>query len=161
MALRGTVNAVGPMQTGIEPLRGVWRGNLRCQHETQLVIEGPGIRFSVKIAAFPAPIGPGPGKTVENLPGIHLRPETFSLWQGFQPRCVGFVRPQPGRHIVFFHGAQFGRHPGFPEIFLRDDVAGNLAPVCGNRNVSKLEHGAAVGILDLTRHRAEFDSVVR
>jgi hypothetical protein len=45
VALAGTVDAVGPVQAGVEPLRGVRRDALGGQHVGQLVIEGERVFF--------------------------------------------------------------------------------------------------------------------
>ena len=65
MPLTGAFDAVSPMETAVEPLRAVRRGLLRRQHVAELVEESAGIALPGEIAAPPAPIGPGPGESVE------------------------------------------------------------------------------------------------
>src|SRR6202040_403209 len=72
MALAWPIDAIGPMEPGIEPLRRIGRRHLTRQHEAQLVEEGGRIRFRVEILAFPPPIGPGAGEPVEDLAGRGL-----------------------------------------------------------------------------------------
>ena len=67
MALAGAVDAVGPVQAGVEPLRRVRRGDLRGEHVAQFVEEGGGVLVRVEISALPAPIGPRAGEPVEDL----------------------------------------------------------------------------------------------
>ena len=69
VTLRRAINAVGPMQTGIEPLRRVRRAHLVGELITHFIKEGLGIGFGIEIAAFPAPIGPGARKAVKDLGG--------------------------------------------------------------------------------------------
>ena len=67
VALAGAINAVGPVQAGVEPLRRVRRDHLLGEHVPQLVEEGAGVRFAIEVAALPAPIGPATGETIEHL----------------------------------------------------------------------------------------------
>src|SRR5207302_8272616 len=43
MALARPVDAIGPMQACVEPLRRIGRADLRRQHEAELVVEGEGV----------------------------------------------------------------------------------------------------------------------
>ena len=72
VTLGRAVDAIGPMQPGVEPLRRVGRRDLERQHGEELVIEGAGIRFAVEVAGLPAPIGPGAGEAVKHLLGRAL-----------------------------------------------------------------------------------------
>ena len=72
VTLGRAVDAVGPMQPGVEPLRRVGRGHLERQHGDELVVEGAGVRFSIEVAGLPAPVGPGAGEAVEDLLGRAL-----------------------------------------------------------------------------------------
>ena len=67
VALARPIDAVGPVQAGVEPLRRVGRGLLGGEHVAELVEEGAGVLLGVEIAALPAPVGPGAGETVEDL----------------------------------------------------------------------------------------------
>jgi hypothetical protein len=48
VALAGAVDAIGPVQAGVEPLRRVRRDHLGGQHVAQLVEEGAGVLLAVK-----------------------------------------------------------------------------------------------------------------
>ena len=72
VALARAVDAVGPVQAGVEPLRRVGRRLLRREHVAELVEEGAASSSRVEIAALPAPIGPGAGEPVEDLAGVVL-----------------------------------------------------------------------------------------
>ena len=67
VALGRTVNAIGPVQPGVEPLRAIGGRHLVGQHEAHFVEKGAGVVFLVKIAALPAPIGPGSSQAVKDL----------------------------------------------------------------------------------------------
>ena len=73
MALARAVDAIGPMQAGVEPLRRVRRHHLHRQHVAVLVEEGLRVGLGGEIAALPAPIGPGAGEPVEHLLAGRLR----------------------------------------------------------------------------------------
>ena len=73
VALAGAVDAVGPVQAGVEPLRRVRRDLLGREHVAQLVEEGAGVLLGVEIAALPAPVGPGAGEAVEDLAASRSR----------------------------------------------------------------------------------------
>ena len=61
VALAGAVDAVRPVQAGVEPLRAVGRAHLHRQHVAVLVEEGAGVLFRREVAALQAPVGPGAG----------------------------------------------------------------------------------------------------
>ncbi len=95
MALARPVDAVGPMQAGVEPLRRVRRRHLHRQHVAMLVIEGAGVRFALEIAALPAPIGPGAGEAIEHLLRGTLADMAFLLRDAREFRLVADGAPQP------------------------------------------------------------------
>src|SRR5579864_2522755 len=53
------------------------------------------------------------------------------------------------------------RHARFAEIFLRDDIARDLAPLGRYLDIRQIEHPRAVGIADLARRLPEFDGRIR
>src|SRR5690242_19283760 len=67
VSLARPIDAIGPVQTGVEPLRGVGSAFLRGKHEAKLVVEGSGVIFGVEITALPAPVGPGTCEPVKYL----------------------------------------------------------------------------------------------
>src|SRR5690606_23629839 len=87
MPLPRTINAIGPVQAGVEPLRRIRRDALRRQHVGGLVAESCGIFLAVEIAALPAPIGPGACKPVEDLRRTGLGPMAL-LGQQFGQRLL-------------------------------------------------------------------------
>ena len=149
------------MQPGVEPLRRVRRRDLAGQHVPHFVVIGLRVGLAVEIATFPAPIGPGPGDAVEDLLAAHFPAIPFVFRQISQRVLVGDAAPQPGRHAVFFDLLQAGRNAGLAEIFLRQHVAGDLAPARRDIDVFQTEHDGTVGIANLTGGLPEFDSGVR
>ncbi len=149
MALRRPVDAIGPVQPGIEPLRRVRRPHLARQHQPDLIVKGGGVGFAVEIAALPAPIGPGPGHAVKDLAGIGLAAKPGVFGQCGERRFVGTAAPQPRWHAVLGDGFERRRDAGLAEIFLREDVGGDLAPLGRHLDALGLEHDRAVGIADL------------
>ena len=91
VALAGAVDAVGPVQAGVEPLRAVRRGHLHGQHVAVLVVEGAGVVLAGEVAALPAPVGPGAGQAVEHLAGVGLAAGALLLGQ------LGEARARRGR----------------------------------------------------------------
>jgi len=160
VALRRAVDAIGPVQPGVEPLRGIGRRDLRRQHEAQLVVKGARIFLAVEIAAFPAPIGPGAGQPVEHLASVHLGPEAVLGAQRRQRLVVGHMPPQEFGNALLGQPLQHGGDARFTEIFLRQHVAGDLAPFGGDRNILQPEDHRAVGISDFAGRRAEGDALV-
>ncbi len=160
MALARPVYAIGPVEAGVEPLRRVGRAFLARQHEAMLVIEGARILLAVEIAALPAPIGPGAGEPVEDLLGGALRAGALAVGKLGEGRIVRHRAPQPGRHAVFLDPLDSPRHPGLAEIFLSENVRGNLAPAGGNLDRLLAEHHRAVRIPDLTGHVAEREPLI-
>ena len=77
VSLARPVDAVGPVEAGIEPLRGIWRAFLGGEHPAKLVMKGARVFLAREIAALPPPIGPGAGEPVEHLLGGLLAHESL------------------------------------------------------------------------------------
>ena len=157
MALAGAVDAVGPVQPGIEPLRRVRRAHLQGEHGAQLVVEGARILLGREIAALPAPIGPAAGEAVEDLLGRGLGHAALALGQGREGGLVGDRAPQPGRDAVLLDLFEARRDPGLAEILLRQHVGGDLAPRFRHLDPGLPEDDRAVRILDLADGETERD----
>ena len=156
VTLGRAVDAIGPMQPGVEPLRRVGRRDLERQHGEELVIEGAGIRFAVEVAGLPAPIGPGAGEAMEHLLGRALalaRLVVCRVGALFGLR-VRRAPPQPLRHVRLGHRLAPRCDAGLAEVFLGEDIAGDLRPAGRDLDVLLREHHRAVGIADLARGRA-------
>ena len=159
VALARAVDAVGPVQAGVEPLRRVRRGHLRGQHVAQLVEEGARIVFGVEIAALPAPIGPGAGETVEHLLGRCLADRTAPSRAALQaPSSSATERHRNEGTVVLFDLLQARGHAGLAEIFLRQHVGSDLRPEVRHLDILELEHDRAVRIADLAGGEAELDA---
>ncbi|MCW1404478.1 hypothetical protein OKA06_20130 [Novosphingobium sp. MW5] len=117
VALARAVDAVGPVEAGVEPLRGVGRHLLGRQHVAQFVIECAGVGFLIEIAAFPAPVGPGAGQTVEDLASVDFRPVALVLGQVLKGSLVGLVAPQPGGTVFSSTGFSFAGTPALRKYF--------------------------------------------
>ena len=157
MALAGTVDAVSPVQAGVEPLRRIRRDHLLGEHVAQLVVEGVRVFLGGEVGTLPAPIGPAAGEAVEHLLGRQLGDEALFLGQGGQRLGVGHRAPQPRRHGLFFDLLQTGGDAGLAEIFLRQHVGGDLRPGIGDFDILQLEHHGAVRIADLGGRVTEVD----
>src|SRR5690606_14689962 len=76
----------------------------------------------------------------------------------------GLVRhrpPQPRWHAILFDLLQPCRDAGLAEVFLRENVGCDLAPVRGHIETLERKNDRAVGILDLGGGAAEGDRSVR
>jgi hypothetical protein len=148
------------VEAGVEPLRRVRRAHLARQHQPQFIEEGAGVLFSIEIAPLPRPIGPGAGEPVEALLGAGLADRALALRQHGQSGLVGGAAPQPGRHALFLDGGDPRRHPGLAQIFLGEDVAGDLTPL--GRDLDSLggEYDRSVGVADFARGAAEGNAFV-
>ena len=159
--LAGAVNTVGPVQAGVKPLRRIRCGHLHGEHEAVLVEEGAGVVFCRKVAALPAPIGPRSSKAVKNLAGVGFAAVTFFLRE-FGERClVRHGAPQPRGNLGFFRLLQAAGDAGLAEVFLRQNIGGDLTEVLGDIEAVKAEDNGAVGILDFRNRPAEGNSGVR
>ena len=161
MALARPIDAIGPMEAGVEPLRRIGRGHLARQHEAHLVVIGARVVLAVEIAGLPAPIGPGAGEAVEHLPGGGLGAQALFLGHGAHRRLVGDRAPQEGRNALLLDPLHARGDAGFAEIFLRQHVGRDLAPGGGNLDAFERKHDRAVGIADLALGGRKRDEVVR
>ena len=160
MPLPRPVDAIGPVQAGVEPLRAVRRGHLAGQHVAHLVQIGAGIGLGREIAALPAPIGPGPGQTVKDLTGAGLSAEPRVFGQIGHRGVVGNVAPQEFGHALFADGLQARGDAGAAKVFLGDDVAGDLAPALGHLDRVVAKDHRAVRIADLAEGGGERDAAI-
>ncbi len=160
VALGRAVDAVGPVQAGVEPLRRVRGAHLFGQHVAELVEERPCILLRIEIAALPAPIGPGAGELVEHLPGAGLAAVAPVYRQTFQRLDVGRPAPQPRRHVALLDGLEPRRHTGLAEVFLGEHVTGDLRPAGGHLDVVLAEHHRPIRIADFAGNLAERDRLV-
>ncbi len=155
MALARAIDAVGPMQAGVEPLRRVGRHHLVCQHEAQFVMESLRVFLGREIAAFPAPISPAAREAIEHLLGGDFRTGPLVLGKLGQRRLVGDRAPEPGRNVVLLDAFQARGDAGLAEVFLGQHVGGHLAPGLGNLDVIELEDDRAVRVANLARGETE------
>ena len=95
VALCGTVDAISPVQAGIEPLGGVRGSHLPAKHMAHFFVIGLGIGFGVEVAAFPAPVCPGAGQPVENLLGAAFADRALIFRKGRDGVLVRGHAPQP------------------------------------------------------------------
>ena len=157
VALAGAINAVGPVQAGVEPLRRVRRDHLLGKHVAQFVMEGAGVFLGGEVAALPAPIGPAAGETIEHLLAGQFTAETFGFGQSGEGFGVGDRAPQPRRHGLFLDLLEDLGDARLAEIFLRQHVGGDLRPELRHLDVLEPEHHRAVRISDFARGQPEVD----
>ena len=77
VALRRAGDAIGLVETGVEPLRGVGRRHLVDEHVCELIVEGLGVVAAGEVAVGFAPAAPATGQTVDHLLGAALRAENW------------------------------------------------------------------------------------
>ncbi len=151
-----TVDAVSPMQTGVEPLRAVRRAHLRRQGKAHVIVIGAGVVLRGEITTLPAPIGPSPRQTVEHLFCRGLAAKARVLRQFRQRLFVGNGAPQKRRNALFTDFFQRGRDTGLAEIFLSDDIGCHLRPPRRDFTIIKFKHHGAVRIANLGGGGGEF-----
>src|SRR5689334_19724580 len=161
MPLRRAIDAIGPMKPRIEPLRRIGRTDLPGEHQTDLVVKSGRVLLRFEIAALPAPIGPGPGHAVEDLAGASFATVTGALGQRRESRLIGGAPPQPGRNALLRNRRQTRRHTGLAEVFLREDVGSDLAPVGRYLEPFGLEYNRPVGVADLAAGNPEPHRFIR
>ena len=148
MALAGAVDAIGPVEAGVEPLRRVRRRDLPRQHEAELIEKGLSVINSVEIMVLPTPIGPGAGETVKDLNGRVFRSILRRARQSRECGGVGLGAPKKRRDAVFFDTSHTGWNPGSSEIFLGEDICRDLAPIQRNLNFIEGKDHRSVRVAD-------------
>ncbi len=146
VALPRTVDAIGPVQTGVEPLRAVRRSHLAGQHIAHLVVIGARIGLGGEVATLPAPIGPGTSQTVEHLLGRGFAHDPLILRQRGQRLVIRDRAPQEFGNALLAHALQCGGDASLAEVFLRQHVRGHLAPAFGHLDGVVAEHDLAIRI---------------
>ena len=145
MALARTVNAVSPVQPGVEPLRRVGRADLCRQHPAMLVVEGASVVLAVEIPALPTPIGPGARHAMEHFARTLLATISLVGGQGGEGSVVGHRAPQPLRHVVVGNAHEPACNSSAPKVLLRQHVGGDRRPGRRNFDAKLLEDDGAVG----------------
>ena len=152
MTLAWPVDAIGPVEAGVEPLRRVGGCPLGRQHVAHFVIESARVGLGVEITTLPAPIGPGARHAMEHLLGRNLA--------GQRGAFVGLAPPQPFGYAVFGDLFQLRRHARLAEIFLGQHVARHLAPRLGDFDAGLLENDRSIGVADLAGTFSERDRLI-
>ncbi|MPL92618.1 hypothetical protein SDC9_38730 [bioreactor metagenome] len=160
VALRRAIDAIGPVQAGVEPLRAVRRGHLLGQHEAHLVVIGARVVLGAEIAALPAPVGPGAGQPVEHLLGRGFAHNALIFRQVLKRLGVGDRAPQELGHALLAHLLQRRGNARLAEVFLREHVGGNLAPALGHLDAVVVEHDLAVRVANFRRGGGEGDLAI-
>ena len=146
------------METRVEPLRRVRRGDLEGKHGGQLVAERERALL-IEVAVREAPVGPAAGEAAEDLARVGLADEALLLGETGQHGLVGLVALQPRRHAVFDDRLEGGGDAGLAAVLLGEDVDRDLAPIL-RRHDRRLERDRAVGVDDARRALDEGDPLV-
>ncbi len=85
---------------------------------------------------------------MKNLPGISLMGIRLLLRHRRQRLGIGFGSLQPLRNSLFRHRHGMRRNPGFPEIFLGDNICGNLRPGLRDRDLLHFKNDRTIRILN-------------
>ena len=158
VALARAVDAVGPVQAGVEPLRRVGRRLLGGEHEAQLVEEGAGVLLRVEIAALPAPIGPGAGEPVEDLARIVLGGRALAFGQRGERGLVGDRAPQPGGDVVLLDRFRRAGTPALRKYFWARMSLATWLHAAGTSMSSSWKTTEPSGLRISLSRRPEFDA---
>ncbi len=147
MPLRRALDAVGPVQASVEPLRAIGSGHLAGEHEAAFIEESLRVGFAGEIAAFPAPVGPAAGQAAKNLACVGFLAE----------RRIGggFAALEPARHARFGDVVHLLGHASLAEVFLGQDIGRHLRPVLGDQHILHLENDGSVRVYDARGARGE------
>ena len=149
MALAGAVDAIGPVQAGVEPLRRVRRDALGGEHVGELVAEGERVVLARRNSRPSSP-NRSRCRRAGRRPGARR-----SRRRSARPRAARRARPrrhrapQEGGDVVLLDLLQPRRHAGLAEIFLGQDVGRDLAELRRHVDVVEPEDDRAVRVLDL------------
>src|ERR1700730_3134417 len=158
--LARAINAVGPEQAGVEPLRRVWRRHLHREHVDEFVEEGARIRFGVEIGPFPSPVGPGAGEPLENLFCRMLSGSALLLGQGLKSLVVRNRAAKPRRNALFIDRFEPDGHTCLAKILLREHVGGDLRPGPGHFDILGPENHGSVRVADFACRQPERDACI-
>ena len=149
MALRRAFDAVRPVQAGVEPLRAVRRRHLGGQHVARFIAEGEGVGFAGEITGLPAPVGPATGEAAKDLASVGFARHTAA------GRWPAALQPEGNAGL----GDLLDRHGngGPAEVFLGQNVHGNLRPGLRDLDVLHLENDGPIRVYDARVARRELD----
>ncbi len=89
-----------------------------------------------------------------------LAADALGLGEGGKGLVVRHRAPQPGRNGFFLDLLQARGDAGLAEIFLRQNVGGDLRPELRHLDILEPEHHRAIRIADLARRQPEVDGGV-
>ncbi len=148
--LRGAVDAVRPVEPGVEPLGAVGRAHLVRHHVREFVIERLCVLVAVEVAVALSPVLPAPREAVDDLPRGFFGPRADLIGgRGIEPR-----RRQPVLAAVLGDAR-------LAKVLGDHDVGRELRPGLGHLRIGHLEDDRAVGVADLARPRRPVDGVER
>jgi hypothetical protein len=130
MSLSVTGDAIGPVQSGVEPLRGVRCCHLIEQHVGDLIVERLSIFRCVKVAVLLSPPTPASGKTVDHLADGAL---------GSHQLLAVLIRER----LAFSVDLRYTR---LSKVLLRKDVGCDLRPLLRHLYVVHLKNDRAVRV---------------
>ena len=155
VALRRTVDAVGPVEARVEPLRGVGCRDLRREHEAHLVEEGPRVLFARKVVVLEAPVDPAARHAVEDLARVGLAGRPRLEVETGQRLFVCLHRLQPLRYASLGYPLQRLRNTRLAKVLLRQNVGRGLGPSLRDTHPFRLEDHRAVRVADFARPLGE------
>ena len=158
MALAGPVDAVGPVQAGVEPLRRVRRGHLRRQHVAQLVEEG--LRVGVRSrSSRPSSPSRSRRRRAGRTPAWTNVSPTMRSFSGSAASASSSATERHRKDGTVSSSTFFSRAgtPALRKYFCASTSDGDLLPDRRHLDVVRLEHDRAVGIADLGRGQPELD----
>ena len=124
MSLGGAGDAVGEIQSGVEPLGRIGGTHLVQQHVRQLIIKSLRIFGGIKVAMLFAPVAPAAGEAMDDLLCAALGAgDDVAL--AVADGLAGFVGLGDA---------------GFAEVFAHHDVGGELRPLAGNLRIMHFEN---------------------
>src|SRR5215471_16502179 len=106
MTLARPVDAVGPVEAGVKPLRTVGGAILHGEHVALLVEECASVLLGAEVATLPAPVGPRAGHAIEHLARVRLPAKALLLGSAGKSPLVRRRTPQPGGEQGFFNALQ-------------------------------------------------------
>ena len=96
-----------------------------------LVEVGAGISLAGEVAVLPAPVGPGPCETTEEVSPVSLSTHSLFGLYSLKPLVVRCAPLQPARYTFLWHLAQMLRNAGLAQVLLGAYLSGYTSEAGG------------------------------
>ncbi len=152
MSLSRPGDSVGPVESGVEPLRAIRSRALAGDEVIHLVVVSPSICLASEVTVFPTPVSPGASEATEQFASIGLSDVSILSIESLQLLMIGLTALKPDRHSILRHLAQSDWNASLPQILLSANLPRDACESRWKLCIFDLVREAPVRVTNLYTH---------